>query len=94
MFGTIAVAGIRILASEQFNRKKVLTVAISFGLGLGVTLVPDLLKGLPELAQKIFSSSITTGGLTAILCTLLLPELDPVTEAEEETAMNKKEASA
>jgi xanthine permease XanP len=90
MFGTIAVAGIRILASEHFNRKKVLTVAISFGLGLGVALVPDLLKGMPILVQKIFSSSITTGGLTAILCTLLLPELDTLEEESKEPVKDNK----
>ncbi|MDW6001298.1 uracil-xanthine permease family protein [Vibrio mangrovi] len=89
MFGTIAVAGIRILASEEFNRKKVLTVAISFGLGLGVALVPDLLQGMPPLVQKIFSSSITTGGLTAILCTLLLPDVD-ITEEEPKAAVEKE----
>ncbi|MBZ9556928.1 MULTISPECIES: nucleobase:cation symporter-2 family protein [unclassified Modicisalibacter] len=73
MFGLIAVSGIRILSQQTMDRKTLMTIATSLGTGLGVLLVPDVLSGLPPLAQKIFSSSITTGGLTAIACSLLLP---------------------
>ena len=67
MFGTVAAAGIRIIASQKINRKATLVIAISFSLGLGVELVPEMLSQLPEGVRSVFSSGITTGGLTAIL---------------------------
>ncbi|WP_066017662.1 solute carrier family 23 protein [Endozoicomonas atrinae] len=73
MFGTVAAAGVKILAAEQLDRRKLLIMAVSFGIGLGVTLVPDLLKEMPKVVQNIFGSAVTSGGLSAILLSLLLP---------------------
>lgn len=73
MFGTIATAGVRILASEPLDRRKTLIIATSLGLGLGVMMVPDVLKDAPTLVQTMFGSAITTAGVTAILLVLLLP---------------------
>ena len=67
MFGTVAAAGIRIIASTKITRKAVLVMAISFAMGLSVELVPGILDKMPDLIKSIFSSGITTGGLTAIL---------------------------
>lgn len=67
MFGTVAAAGIRIIASTKITRKAVLVMAISFAMGLSVELVPNILDKMPDLIKSIFSSGITTGGLTAIL---------------------------
>lgn len=67
MFGTVAAAGIRIIASQPIGRKATLVIALSFALGLSVELVPEILCQLPETLRNIFSSGITTGGLTAII---------------------------
>ena len=67
MFGTVAAAGVRIIASTEITRKAVLVMAISFAMGLSVELVPNILDKMPEEIRNIFSSGITTGGLTAIL---------------------------
>lgn len=72
MFGTVAAAGIRIIASQTINRKATLVIALSFSFGLSVSLVPEILSQLPETLQNIFSSGITTGGLTAIVSNLLI----------------------
>ncbi|WP_226576057.1 uracil-xanthine permease family protein [Acuticoccus sediminis] len=74
MFSLIVVSGIRIIGSQHMTKKDTITVALSVGMGLGVQLLPDVLNFLPPLWKQIFSSGITTGGLTAILCGLLLPE--------------------
>ncbi|MBV7409913.1 uracil-xanthine permease family protein [Maritimibacter sp. DP1N21-5] len=74
LFGTIAVAGIRILASEPIDRKKVYIMAVSFGLGLGVTLVPEATQNLPDFVRNVFATPITLSGLAAILLTLLIPD--------------------
>lgn len=72
MFGTVAAAGIRIIASQEINRKATLVIAISFSLGLSVELVPEILSQLPETLRNIFSSGITTGGVMAILTNALI----------------------
>lgn len=73
MFGTVATAGIRILAQAPLDRRSLLIMATSFGIGLGVSSQPDLLSQMPTLVQNVFGSAITSGGLTAILMNLLLP---------------------
>ena len=73
MFGTVAAAGIRILATLELDRRTMLIMAVSFGLGLGVAMVPDVLKEMPKTIQSIFGSAITTSGLTAIILNICLP---------------------
>ena len=72
MFGTVASAGIRIIAVQTIDRKATLVMALSFSLGLSVELVPEILSQLPETVRNIFSSGITTGGVTAILANALI----------------------
>ncbi len=67
MFGTVASAGIRIIASQKIDRKATLVLAVSFSLGLSVEMVPEILCQCPEAVRNIFASGITTGGLTAII---------------------------
>lgn len=67
MFGTVAAAGVRIIASTKMDRKAVLLLAISFAMGMSVELVPDILSQMPSVIKSIFSSGITTGGVTAMI---------------------------
>ena len=68
----MASAGIRIIAAQTIDRKATLVMALSFSLGLSVELVPEILSQLPETVRNIFSSGITTGGVTAILANALI----------------------
>jgi xanthine permease XanP len=81
MFGSIAVAGINIIASAEIDRRALLIVAVSLALGLGVVYVPEILTDKPVLIKNIFSSGISTGGLAAIVLNWLLPET-PVAKTE------------
>lgn len=72
MFGTVAAAGIRIIAAQQITRKSILVMALSFSFGLSVELVPEILNQFPDTIKSIFSSGITTGGLTAILANIFI----------------------
>lgn len=82
MFGTVAAAGIKIIASDgDVNRRDLLTLAVSLGLGMGVQLVPDALQELPQIAQSVASSPITTGGLTAMILKIVLPSDHETTDA-------------
>ena len=55
------------------NRRSSLIIAVSIGLGLGVTFVPDILRFLPELLRHTLSSGIATGGMCALLLNTVLP---------------------
>ena len=72
MFGTVASAGIKIIASQKIDRKATLVLAISFSMGLGVELYPEILAQFPETIKNIFSSGITTGGLAAIISNMVI----------------------
>ena len=74
MFATVAAAGVKILKHVPLNRRNMLIIAVSFGLGLGVMMVPEAVAQLPKIAKNIFSSAVTVGGLSAILLNLLLPK--------------------
>ncbi len=73
MFGTVAAAGIRILAGLTMNRRSSIIIAVSLGLGLGVTFVPDILRSLPDLLRNTLSSGIATGGICALVLNAILP---------------------
>ena len=73
MFGTVAASGIRIIASSIIDRRGVIIMALSFGLGLGVVFVPEILNHFTPFFKGVFGSAITTGGLTAIFLNIVLP---------------------
>jgi xanthine permease XanP len=88
MFGSIVVAGIKILLSVELDRRALIIISTSLAIGLGVTYTPDILNNLPPVIKNVFSSGISAGGLTAIVLNLLLPresverETEAVPEAE------------
>jgi len=74
MFGTVAAAGIKIIASHPIDRRAMMIMAISFGLGLGVQVVPAFMSHTPDIIQKVFGSPITVAGLAAIVSNIILPK--------------------
>lgn len=87
MFGMIAVAGMNIVSSVELGRRELIILATSLALGLGVVYNGDIFTDKPALFQSVFSSGISTGGLTAILLNLVLPrhlendtKIDTITE--------------
>ena len=73
MFGTVAVAGIKILAGVNMDRRASTIAAISLSVGLGVTFVPTVIGQLPQLLRDLLSSGIAAGGMCALFLNLLLP---------------------
>lgn len=74
MFGTVAAAGIRTLSNIKLTERNLLIIAISMGLGLGVTFRPDVIQNLPEAIRMIFSSGISTGTIAALILNAVLKE--------------------
>lgn len=83
MFGTVAAAGIKIIAREELDRRNLMILAVSFGIGLGVMLVPDMIKEMPKLMQSVIGSPVTTSGIAAIIMSLVLPEQDETSVASK-----------
>jgi xanthine permease XanP len=73
MFGMVAAAGIRILASIDLDRRASSIIALSLGLGLGVTFDPGIMQGTPAIVKDTFSSGIATGGICALVLNLVMP---------------------
>jgi len=73
LFGFVATAGIRILQRVQLGHRELLILAFSLGVGIGVQTVPELLNPLPEAVRLVFSSGITTGGISAFVLNAVLP---------------------
>jgi xanthine permease XanP len=73
MFGTVAVAGIKILSGVAMDRRASVIAALSFGLGLGVAFAPTLAAAMPPFLKDVFSSGIAVGGLCALVLNVVLP---------------------
>jgi xanthine permease XanP len=73
LFGMVAASGIKILAAVPMNRRNVVILATSLGVGLGVSFVPEITQALPPMARNALSSGIATGGMCALLMNIVLP---------------------
>lgn len=73
MFTMIAVQGIKMLTKVDFDdNRNILIVALSIGLGLGVTVYPQIFQNLPETVQLFLGNGIVVASLCATLLNLLL----------------------
>ena len=61
MFGLVAAQGIKTLAQIKLGDRELLIISVAFALGIGVTVRPELLEGLPNALQMLLSSGISTG---------------------------------
>ncbi len=67
LFGMVVAAGIKMLSKVDFSsQENLLIIACSVGIGLGVTVVPELFAQLPSGIGVLTESGIVTGSLTAI----------------------------
>ena len=68
MFGTVAASGIRILSQVDFSKNEnLITIALSIGVGLGITANPAIVANMPEWLQLFTDSAIVAGSFTALL---------------------------
>ena len=72
MFGLVAAQGIKTLASIELGDRELLIISVAFALGIGVTVKPEILQGLPNALKMILSSGISTGTLAALILNIVL----------------------
>jgi xanthine permease XanP len=77
MFGSVVAAGIRIMTQNPLGRREMLIIAISFGIGLGIEAVPEVLGQFPKIIGNIFGHAVTSGGIAAMVLNLLMPHDEP-----------------
>ncbi|MGE7980346.1 MULTISPECIES: nucleobase:cation symporter-2 family protein [unclassified Psychrobacillus] len=74
MFGMIVSQGIKMLSTiiaDSESPDNAMIIACSIGIGLGVTVVPDLFVSLPDSVQILTSNGIVAGSFTAIVLNIL-----------------------
>lgn len=93
LFGMVVSSGIRIIGSQvDLNRhENLFIIACSVGMGLGVTVVPELFAGAPDWAQIMLGNGIIAGSFTAIFMNLLFNGLGTKATAAK---MAEKQADA
>ena len=73
MFTMIAVQGIKMLVHVNLDdSRNLLIIAISIGLGLGVTVYPQIFQTLPQTVQLFLSNGIVVASLSATILNLIL----------------------
>jgi xanthine permease XanP len=73
LFGLVSVSGLRLILSGGLGHRDGLIVALSLGVGLGAASQPEWVHSLPGIFQTFLESSVSAGGLTALLLNLILP---------------------
>ncbi|WP_085521570.1 nucleobase:cation symporter-2 family protein [Tuberibacillus sp. Marseille-P3662] len=72
MFGMVIASGVKMLSRVDFSKQdNLMIIACSVGLGLGVTVQPDLFAQLPNSVQIITNNGIVAGSITAILLNII-----------------------
>ncbi|MBA4536140.1 purine permease [Bacillus aquiflavi] len=72
MFGMVIASGIKMLSHVDFSsQENLLIIACSVGMGLGVTVVPDLFASMPASVQILTENGIVAGSLTAIFLNII-----------------------
>ncbi|MFD3446054.1 xanthine permease PbuX [Microbacteriaceae bacterium 4G12] len=82
MFGMVMAYGIKMLSSVDFKKQEnLLIVACSVGIGLGVTVVPNLFAKFPESIRILTDNGIVLGSVTAIVLNVIF-NLVPMKQAK------------
>lgn len=72
MFGMVIAQGVRMLSKTYgTSQENSMIIACSIGIGLGVTVAPELFESFPKSLQMFTSNGIVAGSLTAILLNII-----------------------
>ncbi len=73
MFGMVAAAGLKLIASAELNRRNLVIIALSLGVGLGLQAVPDAVMILPQQIKLLLVSGIIPAAFLAVILNAVLP---------------------
>lgn len=91
MFGMVIAQGIKMLGKVNMTQENLLIMACSIGMGLGVTVVPDLFAQFPKGIQILTGNGIVAGSMAAITLNIVFNILGQKSKKIE--SMNNVKAS-
>ncbi|TDI85196.1 MAG: purine permease [Caldithrix sp.] len=75
MFAMIFTSGMAIIhRNVEMNKRSMVIIAVSIGLGLGVEFRPEVLLHFPPAVRTLFSQGLVVGGLTGFVLNLVFPD--------------------
>ncbi|MGD6943871.1 nucleobase:cation symporter-2 family protein [Cytobacillus gottheilii] len=94
MFGMVIAYGIKMLSQVNFaSQENLFIIACSIGMGLGVTVVPEVFAEMPAAISVLTENGIVAGSLTAILLNLIFNEFGVKKSKVKETEIEVQQAS-
>lgn len=94
MFGMVIAYGIKMLSRIDFAKQEnLLIVACSVGLGLGVTVVPDIFKQLPSALTPLTTNGIVTGAFTAVVLNIVYNVFSKAKKTEQEADLAEQKTA-
>ena len=95
MFSMVASAGIQVMASELINRRSLLILAVSLGLGIGFSFAPEEATASfhPDIAL-LLTTGIVPAMLSAVLLNAVLPACGPDREHTPEGSAQDSDEEA
>ena len=90
MFGMVIAQGIKMLSKVIMgSQENSMIIACSVGMGLGVTVVPEIFAKLPSTIQILTSNGIVAGSLTAIALNIVFNMIPSKKKVELNIAVPK-----
>lgn len=84
MFGSIVVSGVQMITRCGFNQRNTTIVALSIGIGIGFTQVPDIFSIFPQLVREVLQSNcVAIVFIVALVLNLVLPKNMEVEKTEK-----------
>ncbi|MEC1529944.1 xanthine permease [Bacillus spizizenii] len=94
MFGMVIAYGIKMLSRIDFAKQEnLLIVACSVGLGLGVTVVPDIFKQLPSALTLLTTNGIVAGSFTAVVLNIIYNVFSKTKKTEQKADITEQKTA-
>lgn len=94
MFGMVIAYGVKMLSRIDFAKQEnLLIVACSVGLGLGVTVVPDIFKQLPSALTLLTTNGIVAGSFTAVILNMIYNMFSKTEKTEHKADVNQQKTA-
>ena len=93
MFGMVIASGIKMLSKVDLSKQEnLLIIACAVGMGLGVTVVPELFAELPEKLRILTDNGIIAGSLTAIFLNIIFNVIPTVKQRVKSVPLKEQKA--